>query len=160
MKTIPLTKGLHAIVDDEDYDELSKHRWHVAAHQYAARHTRNANGKRVYVLMHREIVNAPVGVEVDHENANGLDNRRQNLRIATHRQNMQHKRKQKGGRSQHKGVWWASREKRWVAEIRIDGKKRCLGYFRDETAAAQAYNNAACQHFGEFAWLNVVNKEG
>jgi hypothetical protein len=105
--------------------------------------------------MHRQIANPPDGKEVDHINGVTLDNRRENLRVCSHSQNMHNRRlRQKNNKSGYKGVHWLARTKRWVAEIRVNGKSRHLGYFTEKTDAARAYDTAAAECFGEFAHLN------
>ena len=151
---IPLTKGFVAIVDDEDAEVITAHKWH--AHVPARGRTvyahmlRWANGRYKNESMHRLILNAPVGFEVDHINQNGLDNRRCNLRLATRAQNEANK----PPRSQYKGSYWCQQTGRWRARIRVDGHLRCLGRFDSAEEAARAYDVAAMEAFGEFAYLN------
>lgn len=97
--------------------------------------------------MHREIVDAP---EVDHRNGDRVDNRRANLRAATHLQNCQNARPK--GQSRFKGV--SRYRERWHARIKVPGRRIDLGSFHDEESAARAYDVAAREHFGEFARLN------
>lgn len=151
-KEIPLTQGKVAIVDDEDFEWLSRYKWCYTKAGYAVRASR-INGKRRTVYMHREILQAPAGLEVDHINGDKLDNRRSNLRIVTKQQNMFNQRPRKGS-SRYKGVTWFSRTQKWRAFIKIDGKFRSLGYFDDEKEAALAYDRAARELFGEYAKTN------
>ena len=91
MKKIELTKGQFAMVDDDDFEELSKHKWWVGSGGYAAREvslgTKDGKHLRKTVLMHRQILKAPDGMDVDHANHNKLDNRKSNIRLATRSQN-------------------------------------------------------------------------
>jgi hypothetical protein len=161
-KTIPLTRGKAAIVDDEDYESIAKYRWHANPgrnqHWRAERTCRQ--GKKKTVLMHRQIMDAPEGVEVDHKNRNPLDNRRCNLRLCTHSQNMRNmgRRKKFGSKtSQYKGVVKRARDSFWLARIRvaeISPESLHLGHFASEIEAAKAYDAAAQKYFGEFAVLN------
>lgn len=106
--------------------------------------------------MHRAITNAPKGMDVDHINGNTRDNRRENLRVCTHAQNLAAGRpaKRANSKSKYNGVGWNKSANQWMARIRINGKLTYLGCFKDETAAARAYDKAAREHFGEFARLN------
>lgn len=163
MKTIPLTQGKVAVVDDEDFVELSQYKWHARQIDntfYATRQPpRNGSATRPpAILMHQSIMSAPRGSCIDHINHNGLDNRRENLRIVTTTQNAQNQRSRTGS-SRFKGVYWHKGAQKWIARIVINGQKTYLGSFVDEVAAANAYNIAASQHYGEYAYLNVVAEE-
>jgi hypothetical protein len=156
VKEIPLTQGKVALVDDADYPELAKHRWYVLRPRhafYAARYIVPKGEKRYCVYMHRIIAGAGQGLQVDHVNGDGLDNRRCNLRLCSQSQNNQNQRKTRGS-SVFKGVSWARTECRWQASIKINGKSRALGHFTNESDAARAYDIAAVKYFGAFARLN------
>ncbi len=161
MKTIPLTQGKVALVDDEDFDRLSQFKWCVHADYNTYYAVRNApklvrkNGKQAVIRMHCQILNVPVGMEVDHSDHNGLNNCRENLRIATHAENLQNQRVQQIRKaSQYKGVSWNKYNKKWQSQIRVKGRLTWLGSFDLEIEAAKAYDRAAQQYFGEFACLN------
>ena len=149
MKKINLSKGKVACVDDTDYDWLSRHKWYYAARGYAAR-DESVNGERVRLKMHRVILKSPGGVEVDHINGDSLDNQRANLRACTHRQNMKNMKRHRDGSSRWKGVSWDASRNKWVAQIHAT----FIGRFRDETKAAEAYDEAARKAHGEYAALN------
>jgi hypothetical protein len=165
VKLIPLSSGLHpnkfAMVDDADFDELMKYKWFVRESAtcpgqfYAYRQVWDTVLKRGYpVIMHRQLVGIP-GMSVDHKDHDGLNNQRDNIRSCTNSQNMQNIRKwKKPTSSKFKGVYWKSTHNRWVAAIRIGGKKKFIGGYRDEETAAAAYDLAARTHFGEFAHPN------
>jgi hypothetical protein len=107
------------------------------------------------ISIHREIMNAPDGLLVDHKNGDGLDNRRSNLRLATHSQNQCNKLKIKTKvTSQYVGVHFDKRRSQWATSIRNNGKTIWLGRFDSEIDAAKAYDQAAKKHHGEFARLN------
>lgn len=162
MKTIPLTQGKFALVDDEDYDRFSEFKWHAARRRntfYAARWSPRHLGKRKLLLLHREILLAPVGVEIDHKSGDGLDNQKENLRFATTKQNGQNQRKQPGTSSQFKGVYWSERRGKWYAQIHLRRRSaKFLGGFDLEKDAARAYDAAARKLFGEFACPNFTQQ--
>lgn len=94
---IPLSSkkytGLHALVDEDDYELVSQHRWFPTRSStsrtfYAGRFEKQRDGKRVIILMHREINKTPQDLETDHINGDGLDNRRENLRSVERSQNL------------------------------------------------------------------------
>lgn len=163
-KEIPLTQGRVALVDDEDYEWLSQWKWCLrsspsARNVYAGRRCPVKNDGYV-IRMHREILSVPRGMEVDHINGDGLDNRRKNLRIVTRKQSARNSRVKRNSRSGYKGVFKTRNKTRnpWYAQLYISGRKTInLGYFRTPEEAALAYNAAAQSHNGEYAWLNKVN---
>lgn len=159
MKLIQLTRGLYAQVDDEDFEWLNQWKWcaHKDRYTYYAVRGVGTNSKDGRILMHRLILgltdNSIYGEHIDH---NGLNNQRQNLRPATHSQNMSNKRSKNNATSKYLGVsWYKSREK-WLATIYKGKKKIFLGYFDCEIDAALAYNNAAKKVHGDFANINNI----
>lgn len=161
MKKIPLTKGLVALVDDEDFEFLSSHAWFAALNghggYYAARNAKTDRGWRL-LRMHRVLLCAQSGECVDHINGDGLDNRRHNLRLATKAQNSANMRNTKGGTSRFKGVS-ANHGGKWRAQIRVPGRKIWLGLHETEMRAAMAYDEAAKRLHGEFACLNFPEEK-
>lgn len=160
-KEIPLTKGYVATVDAEDYEELSKRRWHVTFGggqkcPYAARML-IVDGRRRVMRMHEFLLDIPPGFEVDHINGNSLDNRRGNLRVCTHRQNNCNRKGHRADQYGYKGLHWYKRCQCWTAQITVDGQKIHLGYFHSKLDAAAAYDKAAIKYFGEFARINGVS---
>lgn len=158
-RTISLTQGQFAIVDVGDYEWLSQWKWYAKNNSdwRAYRHgPRDENYKQETIQMSRVIMNAQKGDIIDHVNHDGLDNRRHNLRKATHAENMRNKRKLRVGHSAFKGVTWHVRSQKWVAYITKD--KRCihLGMFTSEQDAAQAYRDAAIKYHGAFACSEAV----
>lgn len=150
MKTIPLTRGLLAMVDDSDYLELSKIKWYAHCSDgsfYAARKS------PTMVYMHRKILGVSTGAEVDHRNRNTLDNRRNNLRVCSREGNARNKICEKHT-SKFKGVSWYKTRNKWRVGICHDRIRHFIGYFTDEITAAKAYDMAAKNYFGEFAYLN------
>lgn len=145
-------KGKASIVEEGDYERVAQHRWFLMVNGYAVTTLSTSSGKRT-VLLHRMILDEPDSV-IDHANRDKLDNRRSNLRLATLSQNAANAKARSNSTSGFKGVYWSRRERRWKAEITVNGKKRSLGYFIIAEDAAQAYDGAARQHFGEFAHIN------
>lgn len=151
MKTLLLSRRLVALVDDDVFVWASLHRWHASGKRgkfYAAR--RLLSGQRIY--LHRLLLSAPAGYVVDHINGNSLDNQRSNLRLATRQQNAQNRRAIKG--KPHKGVRFS--RGRYQAVLRVNGRKYVRGGFSSVAAAAEAYNELAREHYGEFACLNLA----
>ena len=161
MKLIPLTKGYHAMVDDEDFEWLSQWRWHarVAKHTvYAAGISNGKHGKRVGLKMHRVIMGiTDRNIQIDHKDRNGLNNTRENIRLSTARENGINRGSRKNSSSRFKGVSWDKGAARWLSAISINGKTRRIGLFEDEEEAARQFNNMARDHHGEFAVYNDVS---
>lgn len=156
---IPLTKGLFVIVDEADHAWLSQWKWYARTgrkdYVYASRSIRN--GKTTTIInMHNILLPTEDGYELDHINGNTLDNRRDNLRVATHQQNMWNRKPPRGTSSKFKGVSFQKATNYWKANIKINDKQKHLGCFWDEEEAAIAYNRAAKDMHGEFAKLNPV----
>lgn len=171
MKEIPLTQGRVALVDDEDFDRLSRHKWYAYRQPgtetyYATRTRPRSEGKKGLVYMHREILGATRGQVIHHMNGDGTDNRRANIRFCTVRENNQGSRKKYKGTSRYRGVHWSSRREKWAAEIRggavrPDGRRQRvnLGDYASEQDAAIAYDRAAVRLFGEFASTNFPTEQ-
>lgn len=158
MKEITLTKGKSTMVDDEDYELLNKFIWN--AHRYGSKFRaitkKGPEGKEI--LMHRLIMKAPKGMEVDHINHNPLDNRKNNLRLASRADNQKNQPQlRKNNKSGYKGVSWYKPSKRWQVHINILGKRKHLGHFINIIEAAECYNKAALEIYGSFACLNIIN---
>lgn len=155
MKTIALSQGFVALVDDEDFEALSRHRWFVlrSARSAYARRQAAVGGRRVHLLMHRIILDAPSGMLVDHRNRDGLDNRRSNLRLCSPTDNARN-RGAIVGASRYKGVAWDKNRGRWQVRLWIGGRQRSMGCFDSEVDAALAYDEAVRRHHGEFAVTN------
>jgi hypothetical protein len=149
IRWIPLGDGRYAYVDAADYEWLRQWTWHAYPDGYAAR---NENGKKI--LMHRQIMQPPKGMVVDHIDANRANNCRFNLRVCTRQENMHNKRKHSGSSSQFKGVGYLKRRRKWYARIWCMGERISLGNFDEEAEAARAYDRKAAELFGEYARLN------
>lgn len=159
MQIIPLTQGKVALVDDEDFERLNKHKWfaHEQNHTFYAERNVRTGVKRTTIKMHREIFGLvdPM-VQVDHKDRNGLNNQKNNLRACSNKDNQANRGKTKRTRTSsiYKGVNFKKNDGRWQAHIRVSKKKVYLGLFENEIAAALAYDRAAKHYFGEFSLCN------
>jgi hypothetical protein len=151
-REIVLTKGRVALVSAEDYEWLSKYKWYAANNGYAQRSIL-LDGKYTSVLMHREIMNTPKGVQIDHVNGDRADNRRENLREVTCSQNQCNKGYMKDSTVKFKGVALHISGK-FNANICFQGKKIFLGSFSSPEEAARAYDQAAVEMHGQYGRLN------
>lgn len=161
MKQISLTQDQRAVVDDDYFDWLTQWKWHAHWDEnnqsfYAVRRTREENGKRGRVFMHRLILGLDQGDKRkgDHISRCTLDNRRINLRIATSSQNAVNSKVRSDCKSGCKGV--SFQRGKWRASIGGKKARRHLGTFSTREDAALAYNVAAQELYGEFASLNVI----
>ena len=157
MKKIPLTQGYFALVDDEDYEWLSAHLWHVNKQPNSNYAITTHDGKQV--LMHRLIMELKMGdgIQVDHINHDGLDNQKSNIRICNKQQNQCNRFTTKHS-SQYRGVCVFNKNKVFSAQITINQVKHHLGLFRSEKEAAQTYDRVAIKVFGEFAQPNFPRR--
>lgn len=157
---IELNDEQYALISESSLEKIKDITWSVDQPGYVT-----YPGKRL--RMHRVVLDLKYkdGKVADHINRNRLDNRLENLRVVTSRQNSQNTGKtDKKKCSQYKGVTWREARSRWLARIYIDGKAKQVGSFITEEMAAKAYDKAAKEHFGEYACLNFPevkeNKEG
>ena len=155
---INLSNGMSCLIDAEDFARLSRICWtanvlrtssgreHVHAYGWVKERKRS-------VLMHRLIMDAPRGVEVDHINGDSLDNRKSNLRFANRSQNSANRKVVKAA-SGYKGVFRATNGKPFIVKVWVGGIDHYIGRFACPVEAARAYDAAAVRHFGSFAALN------
>lgn len=160
---IPLTKGYVAVVDDEDYEEVARRSWRVFVSTSGVAYATRAADRSELVLgapttisMHRQVLGVIFDrlQQVDHRNRNGIDNRKKNLRLCSASQNQANRPKSAGTTSKYKGVSFFKNNGKWTAIVGCCGRSRHLGYYVNEEDAARAYDRAALEEFGEFAWLN------
>lgn len=168
MKTIDLGGGQVAVVDDSDYALVSQYKWHAkkartfaggpvtCVYAEARKYLGKIDGRYVAmtIKMHRLILGLPAG-RIDHIDNDGLNNQRNNLRHATHAQNMHNRRKHSEATCPWKGVYWYPNRQLWHSSISAGKRRFHLGYFRDACDAATAYNFAAYEYHKEFARYNV-----
>lgn len=157
MKTLHLYNSEKvALVDDDDYRELSRHNWYLHPRGYAIcyQHTARPRNKR-NIFLHNYLMKPGPGLQVDHKNRNKLDCRRDNLRLCTQSENHGNKPKPAGKHtSKHKGVSFDAATGKWFSLICCRGKNHFCGRYSNETDAALAYDTKARELFGEFALTN------
>ncbi len=157
MKEIALSSGEMALVDDQDYDFLSRFNWQNTD-GYASTRRSFTLAPKVYVVkrffMHRLILDPPPGIEPDHIDRNRLNNQRSNLRLVTRVENMMNKSPYSNNTSGYRGVRLENGH--WRADIRHYGQRIFLGYFPTAEDAARAWNSKALELRGENAWINPV----
>ena len=149
-----LTRGYEAIIDAADAEFVGKWNWASAMRKnkvYAIRTLLKDEGRPGGILLHRAIANPPAGLEGDHINGDSLDNRRENLRLASHTENVRNKKRGRNNTSGYKGVYWDSFTNKWMAAITHNYKFINLGRFDDPEVAHAAYLSAAQSLFGDFA---------
>lgn len=156
MKTIELTRGFKAIVDDDDFEWLDQFKWYivgpsVSGKYYVAR--RSVDDKSGVRQMQYEVLCRRPGLVIDHKNRDGLDNRKANLRWATQSSNTCN-RDLPIGKTGYRGVW--KNGNGFTARINKNKKRHHLGQFSTAAEAAAAYNEAAKKLHGEFAMLNPI----
>ena len=146
MKKIPLSNSDKvAIIDDEDFERVSRFTWRLGEHGYPIA---TVNGRRPNSIlrMHNFLV------EIDHENRDKLDNQKKNLRVATRSQNMANRPPYKNNKSGYRGV--RKRGSFWRVNISKKGKQTFIGKFANILDAARAYDKAAREEYGKFAFTN------
>jgi hypothetical protein len=151
-----LPSGHVVQIDEADRALVEQHRWFIRRGRRGKLYVRGyligVEDRTPRLHLHRVLTSTPDGFEVDHINGDGLDNRRANLRVVTHAQNIHNNRGY--SKSGYKGVTWCRLTARWRAKIQVAGVTQHLGRFDDPWTAAEAYNDAARAAFGDHAYLN------
>jgi hypothetical protein len=158
---VPLTQGQFAKVSPSDFDFIVQWKWFARfskkSNSYEARRTKSIAGTKIAILMHREIVKVSERLLVDHKNHDTLDNRRSNLRPATHSQNQQNKRASAiFNTSGFKGVSWHKASGSWRATICVNKKCKHLGLFSNPEDASRKYKEASATVHGEFGCTEMM----
>lgn len=154
-KWIPLSRGLFSLIDEEDYERVSKHSWHATHGTDKTLFYASTNIKGKTTKLHRFILNLKdPKIHVDHIDHQELNNRKNNLRICTNQENSRNKLKKSDRSSKYKGVTWDKSRDKWIVGIKINYVRNNLGRYADEIEAAKVYDRAAVKHFGEFSLLN------
>jgi hypothetical protein len=154
--------GKIVFIDSDDLLLVSQYKWHVNSKGYVFHQIRSCGKNLGVIFMHRLIMGLTDGsVLCDHKNRNPLDNRRENLRIATRTENQRNRRGHPGCSSKYKGVYIQRKKGRpnyrdIRFKIKINNDVYTKGGFKTEEQAAIAYNEMALKHFGEFAFLNTI----
>lgn len=146
-------------VDDELFEEINRYKWSFdQRYIYRKEWLLSVNGKQKYrkIYLHKFINQTPKGFDTDHIDGDKLNNLRENLRSATRSQNNMNASKTKDTTSKYKGVFFDRRSGKWRAEIKINGKAKYIGLFKDQDEAALAYNKAAELLFGDFCKTNKL----
>jgi len=176
MKTIPLTRGKAALIDDEDYERVNQYKWtakprtrrgitygwvarrnqwfgdpNVQTVMKSSKGDRIVNGYYKNLHLHRFIMNAPEGMVVDHIDGNGLNNQKSNLRICTHSQNAMNSRTRSSNSTGVRGVSFDSQTGKWRATITHKGKMKNLGRYKELEEAIGIRKEAEKEIFGDFA---------
>lgn len=150
-----IRSGHKILIDSEDLDLMSQHKWRVST-GYAKAHDRStqASADVKGIFLHRLIMGcvAGDGKYVDHINGNKLDNRKINLRVCTHAENLRNRGATKANKSGLKGAYWSKQRGKWYSEIKVGGKKKYLGVFATAEEAHKAFLMAASEFHGEFAY--------
>lgn len=158
-RKIKLTKDYEAVIDKEDYSLLSQYSWTANVQSCGKVYAVSYLGINKKTSMARLIAQPDEDQWVDHINGDTLDNRKENLRVCSPKDNSRNKQKTKKKKtsSKYKGVCWHKGQKKWTCQIRVDGKLMTSTHSSEEEAALE-YNKKALEYFGEFACLNEVLK--
>lgn len=157
-KEIPLTQNQFAIVDEDDYERLSRHKWCISYSRdcYYARRSGRVSGKKITLQMHRVVLGLEYGdnLIIDHINRNGLDNRKSNLRIVSQKTNSYNCKMQRHNTSGYRGVAFCKQTGKYTSYITINGIQKHLGFYKTPIEAALAHDVASLLVYKENAIIN------
>jgi hypothetical protein len=158
MKSIPLSGGMVALVDDSDYESLRGRVWRTSRtdHRLYAVTDSRSRGVRTFAYMHRLIMKAESQEVVDHIDGDGLNNQRVNLRCCKQHQNLANSARRSDNTSGYKGVSWSAPMAKWMAMHMFNGERLYLGCFQTPIGAALAYDKSLRERCGEFARTNEM----
>lgn len=155
MKEIKLTQGKIALVDDDDFEKLNQWEWHAKTFYKSKKWYAARSQKGKTILMHRIILNPTSGMDIDHQDNNGLNNQKSNIRICTRSQNRENTGKRIDNKTGFKGVCWYQKYKKYSSSISHNRKRIFLGYFNTPLEAAKIYNEYAKKIHGDFAHKTI-----
>lgn len=150
IKILKSNKGTKILVSDKDYDRVKKFKWKLCPTTGILFITKN----RKRISLHRFIMNPDKDMVVDHINGDRSDNRRSNLRVCSHKQNLANQKLNSKNTSGFKGVYYKKSKKKFTARIKVEGRLFFLGHFNNPKEAGEAYDRAAVEYFGGFAKTN------
>lgn len=154
-----VSKNKSVEIDAGDFDLIAKYSWYIGSNGYAVTRPWIKETKSYRsILMHRYLMNPPDRMIVDHKNRIKTDNRRKNLRVCTHKENIRNSKHRKNNTSGHRGVFLDKRTGHWVAKIMVDYKSKSLGSFDEKESAVKAYRCAAKKYFGRFVNFSTGEK--
>lgn len=150
--------NLEVLYDIEDAKFIHKEHWKIRYEsnrwRVVSNNNKTPNHSFARFIWTKNFGDISKDMVVDHINGNSLDNRKQNLRLCSRQENNRNSAPRKNSTSKYKGVSWSTCKSKWTVKIRVNGKSKHIGYFSDEKLAAEAYNKAAKQYYGDFAWIN------
>jgi hypothetical protein len=148
-----IIKGIEIQIDDDEIWRLEKYSYHLSKHRnkYYLMRSKRENKKQVSYYLHREIMNCPKVMQIDHINRNTLDNRKCNLRICTCSENAHNSTKKRTNKSGFKGVYFDNTRKLWASQITLNRKCYPLGRYKTIKEARNAYKKGALKYHGIYA---------
>lgn len=141
-----------AIIDVDDIGKIKKYKWCLRGNYVVTNYLEG------FLCLHHIIGGDPKNKFSDHKDRNPLNNRKNNLRLASQSQNLMNRPMQSNNKSGFKGVHWSNRSKRWISKIKANCKEIYIGSFIEKIDAAIAYNKAALKYHGEFAYINKIER--